>query len=184
MDDLTQETKKIWLTEGTKPFSPGSGALKQDLGLFLGLVLLQTVVLPQIDLGHLKLDLMTPWLVLCILRMEVPRAILIYVLAILVMETSSSAPSGMYLVVYSMLGIALHVVKPQISWRRTISWLYAMAAATTLLGFLEGLSLYISEPKRQIGFYFLTWGSRMAINCLLVLIVPTHWLSDEWMEER
>jgi len=184
MDELRSESGKIWLKEAPIPFSPGKGGLKKDFALFGSLIFLQMVILPQIDLGHFKLDLFTPWLLLCSLRMNIGRILMFYLISILIMETSSSAPSGLYLVIYSMIGITLYAVKSQISWRRTVSWLYALAAATTMQGLLEGVSLYISEPKRQMGFYALTWASRITINFLLVLIVPTHWLSDEWMEDR
>jgi hypothetical protein len=144
---------------------------------------MQTVVLAGLDLGHLKFDLFTPWLVLSVLRMSQERVLFFFAFAIMIMETSSSAPKGLYLVAYGMIGILLYLVKNQISWRRTVSWLYAMAGATTILGILEVIVLYISEPTRQLGFYGLTWGSRLAISSLIVFLVPTHWLSDEWMEE-
>jgi len=182
MDDISDE-KKHWTLEAPAHYVPGRGSFKADVLRFLVLVFMQTVVLAGLDLGHLKFDLFTPWLVLCVLRMSEERLLFFYAFAIMIMETSSSAPKGLYLVAYGMIGILLYVVKNQISWRRTVSWLYAMAGATTILGILEVIVLYISEPSRQLGFYGLTWGSRLAISSLIVFTLPTHWLSDEWMEE-
>ncbi len=182
MEDISHD-KKHWIVEAPLPYAPGKGTFKADLGRFLILVMMQTVILAGLDLGHLKFDLFTPWLVLCVLRMSPERLLFFYAVSIMIMESSSSAPKGLYLVAYGMIGILLNVVKNQISWRRTISWLYAMAGATTILGVLEVIVLYISEPTRQLGFYGLTWGSRIAISSLIIFLVPTHWLSDDWMEE-
>jgi hypothetical protein len=182
MDDIS-DGKKHWIVDAPTPYAPGKGSFKSDLLRFGVLVFLQTVVLAGLDLGHLKFDLFTPWLVVCVLRMSYERTLFFFGAAILIMESSSSAPAGLYLVAYSMIGIFLHVVKHQISWRRTVSWLYAMAAATSILGILEMIVLYISEPTRQLGFYGLTWGSRIAIASLLIFLVPSYWLSDDWMEE-
>jgi hypothetical protein len=184
MEDLSEGQVKHWVNTTPKPYAPGQGSLKSDLGVFFVVVFLQNVVLPSMDLGHLKFDLYIPWLVICLLRMHIERAMLFFLLVILLMESSTAAPSGLFLVAYSIIGIILHILKYQISWRRTISWIYAMAAATTLLGSLEAMALYLSEPSRQMGFYALTWGSRVAINSLLVFLLPTHWLSDDWMEEK
>ena len=184
MEDLSEGHVKHWVKNTPQPYGPGQGTLKSDLGIFFIIVFFQNVLLPSLDLGHLKFDLYIPWLVICILRMQIERALLFYGLVILIMESSTAAPSGLFLVAYAMIGIFLHILKYHISWRRTISWIYAMAAATTLLGCLESMALYLSEPSRQMGFYALTWGARVAVNSLLVFLLPTHWLSDEWMEEK
>ncbi len=107
---------------------PVSGDLSVDI-LFLSLVLsIQEIGLPSV-LGHLRVDLVTPWLIFVFVFSSPLRSIVLLSVASFFIENRSAVPSGLYFSYFFLIFALIWNFRSIVSWRQKVSWLYVFAVA-------------------------------------------------------
>lgn len=163
-------TQKLWL----------------DLFFLLVIGALHHTVLPSFTRHMFSADLMTPWIVATFVVASLPRAILLGGCAALILETHSAAPAGLYLCVYWVIAVVLHLTRSTLSWRHIFPWLVTFAASELWVMVFESFVSIMRDGTVHFDpMYLARQGLRMLTSTLVGLVMARGIIRDEpWSEAR
>lgn len=106
------------------------------------LLILQDFILPQILGPKFSVDLITPWLTIVFVFRSPARILAVTLIAILLLETHSGLPRGLFFCLYWILGISLFSIRHNISWASFLPWGVVFFLSQLLVACLESLSYW------------------------------------------
>lgn len=105
--------------------APGRGSFWLNMAGLLLIVTLQFSVIPSLA-GARYLDFVTPWLTYHFITMRTGSAMLQGIIGSLALELHGSAPAGLYLCAYWVMGLVIISIRQHISWRNPAPWISVM----------------------------------------------------------
>jgi hypothetical protein len=108
---------------------PYTGSLSKDFLFLLIISALHYSVIPSIVGRSILVDLLTPWLVVTMVAGSTSKWIFLTLLGAFLMETRTSAPAGMYLTSYWMIGTGIYLTRTSLSWRHYLPWFLTLLIA-------------------------------------------------------
>ena len=108
---------------------PYTGSLVRDLPFLLVVCALHYTIVPSLVGRYLLIDLLTPWLVVTFIAAPTGKGALIALIGAFLMETRTSAPAGMYLTCFWMIGTGIYVSRSSLSWRHSFPWVVTFVVA-------------------------------------------------------
>lgn len=164
---------------------PHSGHLWWDFFLILVLVAIQQTILRDILGQHLLIDLLTPWIIACLVFQPMHQSLMICGLAALALETHSTAPSGIYFVCYWLIAVGIFLVKNTLSWQHLLPWTLVMAAAEIWVSTFESVILGFSVGLHGFSVpYFLQQIFRVVTAVGFGLLLTHHFRKNFFLEGK
>ncbi len=117
------------------------------------LVVIQDFVFPQLFGRTLSVDLITPWLMILFVFRAPLRVCLVAVFAILLLETHSAIPRGLYFCLYWMLGVFTFAIRHHISWKSPLPWFSVLALGQVFVVVLENLTFWTQNFVLPVLWY-------------------------------
>ncbi len=97
--------------------------------------------LPPVTRSTFLIDLMTPWLTITFVAAPLSRAALFALVGAMILETHSTAPSGLYITAYWVVAVVIRLTRSTLSWRHAFPWLVTLALAEL---WVMGFELFVS----------------------------------------
>jgi hypothetical protein len=118
------------------------GYLGLDFLYLAELLILQDLILPQVFGHKLFIDLLTPWLVMVFVFRAPWRMFTVAAGAVLLLETHSGFPRGLFACLYWILGVFLFYVRHHISWASFLPWALVFSLSQVLVVGLKSVSYW------------------------------------------
>lgn len=155
---------------------PHTGTLWKDIVFLLMIAFFQTTFIPSIFGDFIRVDLLTPWLVMTAIRQQWPSATLLAIIAALCLETRTSTPAGLYLCSYWIMTNIIIQVRAALSWRHQVPWFITYLMASLWVNLFETFVIFLSN-----GNTFMNWQYWVAVSCRTVTAVAFGmYLCREW----
>lgn len=122
---------------------PVPSSLALDILYICELLVLQDYVIPQLFAHKVFIDLLTPWLLIIFVFRPAWRMLLLAALSILLLETHSGLPGGIFVCFYWVLGVGLYFSRHNISWASFLPWGVLFFVSQVFLIVLESISFWI-----------------------------------------
>lgn len=155
--------------------------------LYIGeLLLLQDYIIPQFFAHKVFVDLLTPWMLIVFVFRAPWRMFLLASFAVLLLETHSGLPSGLYICLYWILGVTLYYARHNISWASFLPWGAVFLLSQVLMMGLEGVSYWTQNYSsfRYIASSFSHNFFNGLLSCLFGLFVVYKARLDTLEEQR
>ncbi len=153
---------------------PDSGLLWLDMFQILILATLQLSVFPSFTRGYLSIDLLTPWLVISLVRQMPWRAAILGAFTALLIETHSAVPAGLYFCAYFVIWVVILNVRDAISWNHFLPWFATATIATAAVTAFEALVVFLVNGNAQLDT---TNSIFLSLRVLLSPLLPQLWLN-------
>lgn len=108
---------------------PYTGSLAKDVFYLLLMSALHHTLLPSVVGRYQLVDILTPWIVVTLVAAPLGKGAFLAMLGAFLIETRTTAPSGMYLTGYWMIGIGIYLSKASLSWRHYFPWIVTLTVA-------------------------------------------------------
>ena len=132
-------TQKLWL----------------DVLFVLFIAAIHMTILPSVLGKYVKVDLITPWLVIHFVVQRPFPATILAMISAFTLESHSAVPSGIYLCIYWIMGNVIMQVRTNLSWRHNIPWLAAFALAELWVILFETFVLVFTAGINMLTFTYL-----------------------------
>ncbi len=173
-DEFIQSTK----------LSPNSGKLWVDILLLFIVSALHFSILPSLLGGYIYLDLITPWLITTFVLSPLGKSIILAVIGGWVMETHSVAPTGIYICIYWMVAVGVHVTRSTLSWRHMTPWVLTYFASGFWVFLFESFLQGLSEASMLLNLHYLYMQlSELAFTVIVGLLLTERFRRSGILEE-
>ena len=131
----------------------------------LKLLIVQDFILPQCLGFKVFVDLITPWVLINFVFRSPWRMLAIASFAVLLLETHSGLPRGLFACLYWVFGVSMFYLRNSISWTNLLPWAAVFFVAQVGVQILEGLSYWTQNFTSQ--FFSLHVMIRIFLSSLL-----------------
>ncbi len=136
---IAMDRASQWLRWLSQSLHPASGSFILDALLLVALVVIQETLLVSLLGIDLRLDLVTPWLMVNVILQPMARGLILALVAGFALESHAAFPAGTYLSCYWVIAAILSVSKESISWRHPVPWIVLLICAQLGCLFFEYL---------------------------------------------
>ena len=150
------------------------------------LLILQDFIFPQILGQKIFIDLLTPWLLILFVFRSPARVLVVALFAILLLETHSGLPRGLFLCFYWILGVSIYFVRHHISWSSPLPWVTVLLLSQVMMAALETLS-YWTQNLSPVFFSHTSVLSLIlnsALSCIVGLYIVLNFRLDTLQGDR
>lgn len=145
---------------------PYTGTFMKDLIFLCFICALHYSILPSILGRTILVDILTPWLVVTMIAAPMGRGLFITLVGAFLMETRTSAPAGMYITSFWMIGTGIYLSRLNLSWRHLFPWMLTLFIAQIWIIMTE---IFVNQV--MLGQWHLPLQEALIQSCRLVFSV-------------
>ena len=186
LEDILKKSKIDWEKVAFYTYPrPYSGKLWLDVLFLLLIASIEQAVFPRGLFGYIPIDLICPWLIASIILQPFHGALLQAFLGAWILETSTVAPAGMYLCIFFVFAIVIHLVRNSLSWRHRVPWAVTVFLSMMWIVLFESFVIAITRNSQQLGFeYCLSQFARLLISTAFGYLLALDWIRSRHLEEK